>query len=89
MVHRDVSPANVLITRGGIAKVTDFGIAKGEEQARAGHGQTKGVIGSLWYMSPEQVQGQRDLDKRVADAWLQQHTYDTIRAYLEKTVGKK
>ena len=30
-----------------------------------------------------------DLDKRVADAWLQQHTYDTIRAYLEKTVGKK
>jgi enoyl-CoA hydratase len=30
-----------------------------------------------------------DLDKRVVDAWLQQHTYDTIRAYLDKTVGKK
>jgi len=26
---------------------------------------------------------------RVVDAWLQQHTYDTIRAYLEKTVGRK
>lgn len=30
-----------------------------------------------------------DLNARVTDAWLQPHTYDTIRAYLEKTVGKK
>jgi len=30
-----------------------------------------------------------DLNQRVGDAWLQQHTYDTIRVYLEKTVGKK
>jgi hypothetical protein len=30
-----------------------------------------------------------DTNARVVDAWLQQHTYDTIRGYLEKTVGKK
>jgi enoyl-CoA hydratase len=30
-----------------------------------------------------------DLNARVADAWMQQHTYDAIRAYLERTVGKK
>lgn len=30
-----------------------------------------------------------DLNARVVDAWMQQHTYDTIRAYLEKTVGRK
>jgi enoyl-CoA hydratase len=30
-----------------------------------------------------------DMNARVVDAWLQQHTYDTIRGYLEKTVGKK
>ena len=30
-----------------------------------------------------------DMNARVVDAWLQPHTYDTIRAYLEKTVGKK
>jgi serine/threonine protein kinase len=66
VIHRDLKPANVLLRKkDGVAKVTDFGIAKGEEQARAGQGQTKGVIGSLWYMSPEQVQGKRDLDKRV------------------------
>ena len=30
-----------------------------------------------------------DLDARVVDAWLQPHTYDTIRSYLERTVGKR
>ena len=45
-----------------MAKVTDFGIAKGEEDAKAGRGVTRGIIGSLSYMAPEQVRGQRDLE---------------------------
>ena len=66
VIHRDLKPANILIRKkDGVAKVSDFGIAKVEEDARAGRGQTKGIIGSLWYMSPEQVSGRRDLDKRV------------------------
>lgn len=66
VIHRDIKPANILIrARDGVAKVTDFGIAKPEEDAKAGRGQTKGIIGSLLYMAPEQVTGQRDLDKRV------------------------
>ncbi|MFO0614017.1 MAG: protein kinase [Polyangiaceae bacterium] len=67
VIHRDLKPANILVrAKDGIAKVTDFGIAKPiEKSAAEGAGKTKGVIGSLWYMSPEQVQGKKDLDKRV------------------------
>ena len=36
----------------------------------------------------ERTQQLADLNARVVDAWLQQHTYDTIRAYLEKTIKK-
>lgn len=66
VIHRDLKPANILIrARDGVAKVTDFGIAKAEEDAKAGRGQTRGIIGSLLYMAPEQITGQRDIDKRV------------------------
>ncbi|PIE05312.1 MAG: hypothetical protein CSA75_05395 [Sorangium cellulosum] len=63
VIHRDLKPANILIRqRDAVAKVTDFGIAKAEEDAQAGRGQTKGIIGSLLYMAPEQIEGRRDLD---------------------------
>jgi serine/threonine-protein kinase len=66
IIHRDLKPANVLVrARDGAIKVTDFGIAKEEEEAKQGRGKTRGVIGSLPYMAPEQcVRGAR-IDKRV------------------------
>lgn len=60
-VHRDVSPANILLTRTGHVKLTDFGIARVTDQdPRTDHGHVRGKLG---YMSPEQVLG-RDLDGR-------------------------
>lgn len=64
VVHRDLKPANVLLrTKDRVAKVTDFGIALVPTEKERPH--TRGILGSLWYMSPEQVTGRRDLDHRV------------------------
>ncbi len=66
LIHRDLKPANILIrAKDGCIKVTDFGIAKVEEDAVAGRGKTVGFLGSPAYTSPEQVRGQKDLDRRV------------------------
>ena len=64
IVHRDVKPANVMITRDGVVKVLDFGIAK-LSVGNVTH--TVGAIGTLAYMSPEQAFGET-IDHR-ADVW--------------------
>ena len=57
IVHRDVKPQNVLIGPDGTAKVTDFGIARGEDLSTMTAAGT--VMGTPHYMSPEQARGER------------------------------
>jgi eukaryotic-like serine/threonine-protein kinase len=63
LVHRDVSPQNVLVTYDGVVKIVDFGVAKAtarlDTQTEAG--QLKGKIA---YMSPEQLRGEK-IDRRT------------------------
>ena len=62
VVHRDLKPNNIMIDRGGNAKIMDFGIARAlKEKSITGAGV---VIGTPQYMSPEQVEG-KDVDQRA------------------------
>lgn len=56
IVHRDVKPHNILITNTGVAKLTDFGIAKAVSASTIIGGNNK-VMGSVHYFSPEQARG--------------------------------
>jgi serine/threonine-protein kinase len=57
VVHRDVKPANIMLSATGLAKITDFGIAR--MRSAEVKTQTGIVLGSPRYMSPEQVAGKR------------------------------
>lgn len=57
VVHRDISPANVMLTFEGVVKITDFGIAKAANLMRDREGEV--LMGKLRYMSPEQAQYKR------------------------------
>jgi serine/threonine-protein kinase len=66
IVHRDVSPQNILLTAAGSVKVIDFGIAKATNRS-AGDTRSGTIKGKIHYMAPEQAGG-RAIDRR-ADVW--------------------
>jgi serine/threonine protein kinase len=57
IVHRDIKPANIMIANDGTVKVMDFGIARAVTDATGSLEQTTSILGTAFYISPEQARG--------------------------------
>ncbi|MGZ5967341.1 MAG: serine/threonine-protein kinase [Polyangiales bacterium] len=72
VVHRDIKPENIFLSDAGggeiFVKVLDFGIAKTFDPSSLGATKTGSVLGTPYYMSPEQVLGSKSIDHRT-DLW--------------------
>ncbi len=95
IVHRDIKPPNVFLLDGGggdpFVKLLDFGIAKSADLTLVGSTtRTGSVVGSPYYMSPEQVVGAKDIDYRT-DLWsLGVVVYEAItgeKPFYADTIG--
>jgi len=64
VIHRDIKPSNILLCDNGRIKVTDFGLAKVVEAKGPASTVTQARAGTLYYMSPEQVKGLKNVDSR-------------------------
>ncbi|MCL1975823.1 MAG: Stk1 family PASTA domain-containing Ser/Thr kinase [Firmicutes bacterium] len=63
IIHRDIKPHNILLSKDGRAKVTDFGIAVGMTDMTQTYNTSSRIMGSVHYIAPEQVQGQPVTEK--------------------------
>lgn len=63
IIHRDVKPANVMLTRQGGVKVMDFGIARAIADSLSSAHETSSILGTALYISPEQAQGREATER--------------------------
>ncbi|HUA63687.1 MAG TPA: serine/threonine-protein kinase [Verrucomicrobiae bacterium] len=63
VIHRDIKPANMMVAHDGTVKLMDFGIARAAADLKLT--QTGMTVGSMYYMSPEQIQATGEIDRRA------------------------
>jgi len=65
LIHRDVKPKNILLTPRGVAKLTDLGLARDLDDKQAAESEAGKAYGTPYYISPEQIRGDVDIDFRA------------------------
>ncbi|HEV8606827.1 MAG TPA: serine/threonine-protein kinase [Tepidisphaeraceae bacterium] len=65
LIHRDVKPKNILLTPRGVAKLTDLGLARALDDKEAAESEAGKAYGTPYYISPEQIRGEVDIDFRA------------------------
>jgi eukaryotic-like serine/threonine-protein kinase len=65
LIHRDVKPKNILLTPQGVAKLTDLGLARAVDDKEAAESEAGKAYGTPYYISPEQIRGDLDIDYRA------------------------
>ena len=65
MIHRDVKPDNILVTKSGLVKVSDMGLAKAVDEDDMGLTQSGTGLGTPHYMAPDQARNAKHVDRRV------------------------
>ena len=65
LIHRDVKPKNILLTPQNVAKLTDLGLAREVDDKQAAESEAGKAYGTPYYISPEQIRGEVDIDFRA------------------------
>jgi serine/threonine-protein kinase len=65
LIHRDVKPKNIILAPGGVAKLTDLGLARATDDKEAAESEAGKAYGTPYYISPEQIRGDVDIDFRA------------------------
>jgi serine/threonine protein kinase len=65
IIHRDVTPGNIILDTDGTARITDLGLAKETSSGTTGLTRSGASLGTPYYMSPEQINSARDVDFRT------------------------
>jgi len=65
LIHRDVKPKNIILTPEGVAKLTDLGLARAVDDQAAAESEAGRAYGTPYYISPEQIRGDVDIDFRA------------------------